>query len=220
MSDKPVSILAFKGFDLDMKCRGFAFEVGKTYTHEGHVKACESGFHSCEYPLDVFRYYAPAHSVFAVVAPTGEIARHSEDSKIASSSLTVKASIDLPGIIKAAIEFVSTRCHPAEAEHATGDSSASSATGYSSASLSIGENSTSEITPHAEGTPLHAVAIATGYASYARAPEGSAIVCVCRSNETGAILHIRASKIGENGIKPDTWYSLNDAGEFVEKVDS
>ena len=106
----PIEVVhSFKGFDKNMRCRDYQFEIGKTYTHEGKVEACSSGFHACEYPLDVFNYYEPASSQFAVVEQTGEISRHDEDSKVASSSLTVKESIDIPGLIKAAIEFVSKR---------------------------------------------------------------------------------------------------------------
>jgi hypothetical protein len=32
-------------------------------------------------------------------------------------------------------------------------------------------------------------------------------------------VHIRASKVGENGIKPDVWYSLNESNEFVEAIE-
>ena len=159
--------------------------------------------------MDVFNYYEPASSQFAVVEQTGEISRHDEDSKVASSSLTVKASIDIPGLIKAAIEFVSKRCDPAKEEHATGDSSASSATGYRSASSATGYRSASS------ATGVAAVAMNIGYKGKAKASEGAAIV-LCAHNTDGTLRHIRASKIGDNGVKPDTWYALSQDGEFVE----
>ena len=55
----------------------------------------------------------------------------------------------------------------------------------------------------------------SGYYTKVKSCATGAIVCINRDDE-GNIRHIRASKVGENGIKPDTWYSLNDSGEFVE----
>ena len=239
------TVFSFKGFDKNLQCRGFQFEIGKTFEHEGKVQACEGGFHACEYPLDVFGYYSPANSRFATTEQRGDISRHSDDSKIASRSIHIKAEIGIPALITAAFEFIKTRCEPASAEHATGDSSASSATGDSSASsatgyssassatgyrsassatgdssasLTTGRESRSEILPDPDGKPLHAIAIAAGGESKARAPEGSAIV-LCYRNDGGHLIHIRASKVGENGIKPDTWYSLDENGEFIESED-
>ena len=106
-------VVSYKGFEPNWQCRGFQFEVGKTYEHAGSVVACESGFHACEYPLHVLRYYKPSQSVYAVVEQSGELSRHSDDTKIASQRLTVTAQIDLAGIIKAAIKYTMDRCTPA-----------------------------------------------------------------------------------------------------------
>ncbi|HHH0018987.1 TPA: hypothetical protein ACPZCB_004494, partial [Yersinia enterocolitica] len=54
-----------------------------------------------------------------------------------------------------------------------------------------------------------------GESGKAKASESGAIV-LCYRNDDGEIIHIRASKVGENGIKPDVWYSLNEDGEFEE----
>ncbi|MCY1283877.1 hypothetical protein D9M69_414170 [compost metagenome] len=66
-------VIAYKGFDKNLQCRGYQFEIGGTYGHEGKVEACASGFHACEYPLDVLGYYAPAGSRFALIEQSGDI---------------------------------------------------------------------------------------------------------------------------------------------------
>ncbi|MDE3023198.1 MAG: hypothetical protein KGI54_15340 [Pseudomonadota bacterium] len=249
-------ITSYKGFDINWKCHDFQFALGETYLHEGKVEACMSGFHACEYPLDVFNYYGPACSKFAIVEQSGDLARHNGDSKVASRKISVKSEINIPGIIKAAVEFVTSRCNPANSEHATGDRSASSATGDRSASSATGDRSASSATGYRSASSAtgyrsassatgdrsassatgdrsaslttgtysasevtkpdsQAVAIGAGYENKARAATGCAIVLVNRDDD-GKIVHIRASKVGENGIKPDTWYMLNENGEFVE----
>jgi len=153
------AITTYKGFDKNLQCRGYQFEVGKTYAHVGEVKACEGGFHACEYPLDVFSYYSPANSRFAITEQHGDISRHSEDSKVASRSIRIKAEISIPALITAAFEFIKTRCDPAAEQHAMGDSSASSATGDSSASSATGDSSASSATGYMSASS------ATGYSS-------------------------------------------------------
>ena len=96
----------YKGFDKDMRCRGFQYEVGKSYKQEGPIVACENGFHACERPLDVFGYYPPATSRYCTVEQTGDISRKDDDSKVASSEIKIAAEIGIPGLVKAQIEYV------------------------------------------------------------------------------------------------------------------
>ena len=86
-------IVSYKGFTADWKCRDFQYEVGKSYEHAGEVKACEGGFHACENPLDVLKYYPMVGSKFALVEQSGVIARHDDDSKVASSRIKIKAEM-------------------------------------------------------------------------------------------------------------------------------
>ena len=196
MSEKEEEITAYKGFDANLQCRGFQYEIGKEYEHDGAVEACASGFHACEYPLDVFGYYPPAGSRFAFVKQSGALSRHGGDSKIASQKISISAELTLPGIIKAAIEYTVSRCCPVDPE------SPASSTGYRGAASSTGK---------------HSVAMSSGYAGKAMAGESGAIVLVHRNND-GEITSIRASKVGDNGVKPGVWYSLDENGEFVEEA--
>ncbi|MBR8654229.1 hypothetical protein KDH83_13085, partial [Achromobacter sp. Marseille-Q0513] len=134
MSDQPKeeAVTSYKAFNADLACTGgdkpFQYEIGKTYEMEGNVEACRRGFHACEYPLNVFDYYPPAGSRFALVEQGGKISREGSDTKLASSRITIKAEIGIAGLIKAAIEYTFSRARP-EGETATGDQGAASATG-------------------------------------------------------------------------------------------
>ncbi|EMH7336094.1 hypothetical protein RGJ08_004304 [Serratia marcescens] len=186
---------------VDLPCRGFQFEVGKTFEHKGKVEACSGGFHSCEYPLDCFSYYPPAESRYAETIATGEVSREDGgDSKIASATITIKAEISMHQMVTRAIEWIWSKVDRSLEQTNTGNQSAASNTGDYSA---------------AEVSGSHSVAAAFGIEGKARASENSALV-LCYRNDEGELIHIRASKVGENGIKPNTWYTLNENGEFVE----
>ena len=236
-------VTAYKGFKQDLTCRGYQFEIGGTYKHEGEVEACASGFHSCEYPLDVFGYYAPSESRFAIVKASGHLSRHNDDSKIASATLVVEAEISMPTMISRAIDWVMSKVDKSveqtvvgETASNTGYQSAASNTGYQSAASNTGNRSAASNTGDysaASNTGNRSAASNTGYQSAAevsgkesvaaslgiegraRASAGSAIV-LCHRDDEGRLIHIRASKVGENGVEPDTWYQLSADGEFVE----
>ncbi|MBG4937898.1 hypothetical protein GHW09_07655 [Pseudomonas aeruginosa] len=245
-------VTAYKGFKQDLTCRGYQFEIGGTYKHEGEVEACASGFHSCEYPLDVFGYYAPGDSRFAIVKASGQLSRHDDDSKIASATLMVEAEISMPTMISRAIDWIMARLDSSVEQTVVGDTasntgnrsaasntgnhsaasntgnrsaasntgyqSAASNTGYRSAASNTGNQSAASNTGNrsaAEVSGKESVAASLGIEGRARASAGSAIV-LCHRDDEGRLIHIRASKVGENGVKPDTWYQLSAEGEFVE----
>ena len=106
MSKKDNIIRGFKGFDKDLKCRGFQYEIGKDYEQEGIVKCCERGFHFCENPFDVFRYYSPSDSRYCEVECDGNADKANDDSKVASSHIHISAEIGLNGLIKAGVKFI------------------------------------------------------------------------------------------------------------------
>ena len=95
----------YKGFDKDLKCRGMQYEVGKEYEHEGEVRLCESGFHFCENPHDIFRYYPPGEgNRFAIVEADGVSSKSDGDSKRAAKKLEIKSEISVFEICKIAVE--------------------------------------------------------------------------------------------------------------------
>ncbi|HHF0366715.1 TPA: hypothetical protein ACPHPP_001221 [Haemophilus influenzae] len=249
MAEENKEIIAYKGFKQDWTCRGYQYEVGKTYEHKGNVKACESGFHACEYPLDVLSYYSPAVSKFAVVKMSGETSKDSDDTKIASAKITIETEINLPEMIKKAVEWIKGKVDWDAAKVSntgdqsaatntgyrsvatnTGDQSAATNTGYRSAATNTGDQSAATNTGDqsvatntgyqsaAEVSGKQSIAVALGWQSKAKASINGAIVCVYR-NHDGELIHIKASKVGENNIKADTWYTLDEIGEFVEVKD-
>ena len=137
-------IKSFKGFDKDLKCRGFQFEIGKEYEKK-KAKACNYGFHACEHPLDVFNYYAPSESRYCEVEQSGEIDK-SESDKTCSTKIKIGAELSLKDIVAAAIKFTFEKSTPENKEHATGYKGASSATGYKGASSATGNCGASSAT--------------------------------------------------------------------------
>ena len=136
---KENKIIAYKGFDKNLKCRGMQYEVGKTYEMDGDIKCCDSGFHACENPLDVFGYYAPADSRYCKVEQSGTLSKDADDSKVASSKLRVQCEIGLKGIIEAGVKFILDKVNWKDnKESNTGYCSAATNTGCCSAATNTG----------------------------------------------------------------------------------
>jgi len=162
---------SIKGFDKDLKCRDFQFEVGKTYEQPGDIVACQNGFHAIEgHPLEVFGYYAPGISRYAEVKQSGQLARHDADSKVASAKITIGVELHLHDLIQRAVKWVFDHAKLGNTEHATGYQSAASSTGDQSAASSTGYQSAASSTGDwsaASSTGDRSAASSTGYQSAA-----------------------------------------------------
>jgi hypothetical protein len=297
---QPASVIvAYKGFNTDWTCRGFQYEIGKSYEHDGEVHACNSGFHACEHPLHVLRYYRPAFSKFAIVEQSGEVSRHADDSKVASSRIAVKAEIDIAGLVKAAIKYTMDRCTLADgassdqdnasvatggknksatasgysgaatasgdsgaatasgsygAATASGDSGAATASGYSGAATASGDSGAATASGESgAATASGSYGAATASGSYGAATASGSYGAATASGDSGAatasgysgaatasgrngkargaigcaifltrrdlnraITHVYAGIVGQGGIKPDTFYTLDGSGAPVE----
>ena len=112
MSDNKTWIKAYKGFDKDLKCRDFQYEIGKTY-EEPTAELCNSGFHACEYPLDVFAYYAPGDMSRYCEVDLDDVSdkKGNDDSKRCGKKIAVKAEIGIAGLVKASVDFVMENIH-------------------------------------------------------------------------------------------------------------
>lgn len=176
---------------------------------------CERGFHACEYPLDCLDYYSPNESVYHVVEQSGEISRHSDDTKVASTKIKIGAEINIAGLVKAAIEYTMKRVNPEAkadeskgASSATGNCGASSATGYKGASSA--------------GDP-ESVAVAWGYHGKAKGVLGAYLVLADWVGDEDDYWHqnlwqlkgAKMVRVDGEIIKPDTYYTMKN-GEVVE----
>lgn len=189
-------VRTIKGFDKDLRCRGFQFEIGKTYEHSGPVEICRSGFHGVDgNPLRVFEFYRPARSRYTLAEQNGQIKR--EHGKIVSAEITIGAEITLSDLTVRAVDWVIARVKGAKDRYAEGEKSLAWSNGYRSSSASNGDWS---------------VAMSAGEEGRAKGEDGNAIFLVYRNPKTKLIEHAKAFIVGRDGIKPDTVYMLDAGG--------
>ena len=170
--EKETKIIGYKGFNKNLQCRGFQYEVGKTFEHEGDVSCCNRGFHFCENPFDVFGYYPPSGSRYCSVEGSGKSDKDNEDSKVSVSRLHISAEIGLKGIIDAGLKFIFNKVNwETNKMTNTGNQSAATNTGDQSAATNTGDQSV------ATNTGYQSAATNTGYQS-AASVEGKESVAI------------------------------------------
>ncbi len=202
---------AYKGFDKDLKCRGFQYEIGKAYGEDG-AKLCDKGFHACEHPLDCFRYYPPADSRYCEVELDDNGERYSDDTKVCGKHIKIGGEIGIKGLIHAAFEYTKSHCTNekmgADQSALTGGNQSALTGGYQSA-LTGGNQS----------------ALTGGNWSVVYGGEGAKVrgglhsVLAIQYWKDFEFQCIKFKEVDGKKIKPDTWYKLDKAGRFIEVKD-
>ena len=215
-------IKSYKGFDKNMQCQGFQYEVGKEYEIDGDIKCCNRGFHACESPLEVFDHYDMLNSRFAEVEQSGKIDKEYNSTKVCSSRIKVKAELKLADIINIGIEWLKDITSPSKVNKSTdlndngGDSAQIGSSGYSAKIGSSGDSA------KINSTGEDSVIMCAGNDSIAKAKVGSWITLaewVWDDKKKRSVPKcVKTEYVDGERIKADTWYQLKN-GKFKEITD-
>ena len=223
----------FKGFNKDLKCRDFQYEVGKEYEEE-KASLCDCGFHACEHPLDVLRYYPPTEDnryCEVEIEDNGE--RRADDTKVCGKKIKIGAEIGIKGLIKAAFEYTKERCTSGETGGNSsaltggnrsaltgGDSSAltggysSALTGGDSSALTGGDRSALTGGDSSALTGGNRSVVYGGEDAKVRAGKGS--VLALQYWYDYEFKGIKFKEVDGVKIKANTYYELDKKGRFIE----
>ena len=231
----------YKGFDKDLKCRGFQFEIGKEYEVDGDVSVCENGFHACAAPLEVFDYYSPVDSRYCEVEQSGQLDT-GDGSKIASKKIKIGAEIGIKGLVDAHIEFIREKTEKLSDAAKIGSSGDAAQIGSSGYAAKIGSSGyAAKIGSSGDAAQIgssgryaqigssgddafisceadHAVVCCAGKRAKVKAPVGTWITLSEYGEWDGdgyPCVCVKSAQIDGETLKADTWYTLKN-GEFVE----
>lgn len=221
----------YKGTDKDMKCHGgYQYELGKKETDTGAIRCGNKGFHSCEAPFDVLRYFPlrDGNRYFTAEASGVVDLTDTKDSKIASSELKIKTEIGIVGLIKAQIKYTKRKAESGE----NGGDSSNLAGGYRS-NLAGGDGSNLAGGNESNLAGGNRSNLAGGDESNLAGGEISLILgrngCRVKGGKNSVIVLtewilkggeyvpvcVKSEIVDGERIKADTWYELKD-GEFRE----
>lgn len=230
-------ITSYKGFDKDMKCRGFQYEVGKEYEIDGEIKCCNRGFHACKSPMEVWDYYDMLDSRYAEVEQSDKIDAGENSTKVCSSRIKIKAELKLADIINIGVEWLKDITSPSKVKadgvlndngdrrKQIGSSGYYAQIGSSGCSAKIGSSGDSakigSSGDYAQigSTGEDSVIMCAGNSSRAKAKVGSWITLAewkwSYEKKRDVPVCVKTEYVDGDNIKADTWYQLKNR-KFVE----
>ena len=234
------AITSYKGFDKNMQCRGFQYEVGKEYEMDGEIKCCNRGFHACKSPMEVWDHYDMLNSRYAEVEQSGKIEEEENSTKVCSSRIKIKAELKLADIINIGVEWLKDITSPSKVKAdgalndngnrkkqigssgyyaKIGSSGDSAQIGSSGDSAKIGSSGDSA---KIDSTGEDSVIMCAGNSSRAKAKVGSWITLAewkwSDEKKRDVPICVKTEYVDGENIKADTWYQLKN-GKFVDVED-
>ena len=204
-----MAIKSYKGFDKNLRCRGFQYKIGGIYEMDGKIKMCNRGFHACESPFDVFDYYTMIDSRFCEVEQDGNISKEDRGTKICSSKIKIKAELKLAGMINLGVEWLKEITSPEKIKTSIKDNSSGNYAKIGSSGDDAKIDSTGE----------GCVIMCAGINSVAKASKGSWITLSewSYSNKKKRYIPVcvKTEVVDGEKIKADTYYKLA-GGVFKE----
>ena len=223
---------AYKGFDKNLQCLGYRYEIGKTF-EEDDASLCSKGFHACEYPLDCFSYYVPADSRYCEVEIEDNGERNSGDTKVCGKKIRIGAEVGIKELIRAAFAYVKAHCTNAEQGldrccltggngSALTGGNGSALTGGDWSALTGGDSSalTGDNSSALTGGDWSALTGGDRSVVYggenAKVRAGIGSVLALQYWVDGEFFGVKCEAVDGKKIKANTWYRLDKAGRFIE----
>lgn len=223
-----MAIKSYKGFDKNLRCRGFQYKIGGIYEMDGKIKMCNRGFHACESPFDVFDYYTMIDSRFCEVEQDGNISKWDRGTKICSSKIKIKAELKLADMINLGVEWLKEITSPEKIKTSikdnssgnnaqigsSGDGAKIGSSGYGAKIGSSGNNAkigSSGYGAKIDSTGEDCVIMCAGINSVAKASKGSWVTLsewsYSEEKQRYIPICVKTEFVDGEKIKADTYYS-------------
>ena len=179
----------YKGFDKDLKCRGFQYVVGESYAEE-HASLCNTGFHACENPLDIWSYYPPNTSRYCVVELEEVDRKREEDTKVCARKINIVRELCTKEFSQVCADYMALQKFEKQAS------------GYAG---------------HAQASGKNAVAVSIGINGGATANANCRFIVLSEHDNQFNLLAVKVGIVGVD-VEVGKKYCLN-GGKFVEVTD-
>ena len=205
---------AYKGFNKDLTCRGFQYNVGETYEEE-KAELCKAGFHACESPIACLQHYDPSNSVYHEVELDEVSDERNNDTKLVGKKITIGEEIGITEICRLTFEYVNEHCtneNNAEAGKPATAGEYGAATAGDFGAATAGGHGAAKAGNHGAATAGFAGAATAG--NHGASTAGYYGAATAGENGAATAGNRGAATAGENGAATAGEYGAATAGDF------